>query len=534
MESGLQFILITVVLIALVLFATAWFQANKQLSHKTDTLLGGSVFDISTAQAAQRIINGSLPHDETYVLSGGSVAFNLQMELLYDARSSEYTADIDVFPKATNIMDWLVYYILVGMVGRFARLQVRIGQQTNNTVYFKYIWTGHEKAIQKPSTVEYKIMHYLTNRLEQEFLARGYRKIGRSQAPAGHPNTTLHFEMNEEATVQKRQARAQLNKQWWRSYVASAQGIKDYPFWPNPQDYSEAVQAPQISFMDEDLKTSSVAMNILGIPKVASGMFASVYQFSKEHEQWAVRCFNTKLIDQHERYKAISKFILADDLTYTVDFNYIEDGIKVNGHWFPILKMNWVDGITLEAYIERNLDQPHVLAHLREQFETMMTKLRANSIAHGDLQHGNIMVSHDELYLVDYDGFFVPELKGRFSNELGHPNYQHPGRRDRHFGEYLDNFSAHVIDLTLLILIEDPALWQRFRGGDECLLFRKADYVDPENSALFKALSSSESKPIQAAAVTLKRLLRLELEDIPFLEAEATAVKIEVKETKPA
>jgi predicted unusual protein kinase regulating ubiquinone biosynthesis (AarF/ABC1/UbiB family) len=107
--------------------------------------------------------------------------------------------------------------------------------------------------------------------------------------------------------------------------------------------------------------------------------------------------------------------------------------------------MEWVDGLTLDQYIYENLENPTKLDALASQFSKMMYEMRAAGIAHGDLQHGNIIIVDEEIRLVDYDGMFVPALDGLTSNELGHNNYQHPTRSAEHFGDYLDNFSAWTI-----------------------------------------------------------------------------------------
>ncbi len=528
MEVFTSFVILLLIIAAVVIIFVGNAHNYKRIAYRAETQVGGCVLDISTAQQAQGLIRGGLPHDETEALNAGSVHFFTRANYQYSAQSSECTVDVEVFPQPTNLKE-TIWYMAVGMFGPFATLHVRIGQQTKNSVYLKYRWSGEENALQKPHSIEYTIMNYLINRIEHEFTVKGYNKTHKNLSSAVAPNQMQHEKQADEAQLlHNKQARAALQKQWWRSYVASAHGLRDYPFWPNPQDYAEAVQASGVNFMDEELKTGEVTMNALGIPRVATGMFASVYQFSKDqHQHWAVRCFNTKLIDQHERYKAISKFILADDLPYTVDFNYLEDGIKVNGYWFPILKMNWVDGLTLDTYIERNLNQPHVLENLRKEFRVMMAKMRQNDIAHGDLQHGNIMIANDEIYLVDYDAFYVPELKGRFSNEIGHPNYNHPQRRDKHFGPYMDNFPAQIIDFSLTILLEDSSTWKRFKGGDECLLFRRKDFLEPESSELVNFLKLHKSAAMQEIAKSLATFLRLEVEEVPYLggDAQGAALK---------
>ncbi|MBX9720111.1 MAG: hypothetical protein K2X81_01845 [Candidatus Obscuribacterales bacterium] len=241
-----------------------------------------------------------------------------------------------------------------------------------------------------------------------------------------------------------------------------------------------------------------------------------------------MRCFDTRLRDQQERYKAISSFILADDLPYTVDFHYLEDGIKCSGAWYPILKMTWVQGQSIDAYVRDKLHDTEALVHLRQEFQTMMLKLKANGVAHGDLQHGNILVNSGEIYLVDYDGFYVPELAGRHSNELGHPNYQHPKRTEKYFGPYLDNFAAWLIDFSLLCLIEDPSLWTKFVGGDECLLLRHSDFVNPASSKLIAALKSHKSQKIRDALQKWLAILDMPIESIPSLGDEP-GVRLEIE-----
>jgi len=107
--------------------------------------------------------------------------------------------------------------------------------------------------------------------------------------------------------------------------------------------------------------------------------------------------------------------------------------------------MEWVEGEQFDDYIVESLGNPAKLGQLLTKFLAMMDELRQAGIAHGDLQHGNIIMCGNELRLVDYDGMFVPAMNGYLASELGHRNYQHPQRAAHHFGPYLDNFSAWVI-----------------------------------------------------------------------------------------
>ena len=293
--------------------------------------------------------------------------------------------------------------------------------------------------------------------------------------------------------------------------------------WPSPQEYNEAVQTPRICFKDNDLANSEPELTNLGIPRVVSGGFANVYRLrSDEHQiDMAVRCFVAPVKDQEERYRAISSFLLGSDLRCTVSFEYLEEGIAVAGNWFPALKMDWVDGLPLNIFIEQNLNRAR-LTDLRAKFQSMMETMRNWGIAHGDLQHGNIMVCDGELFLVDYDAMFVPALACYASNELGHPNYQHPLRTGNDYGPWLDNFSAWVIDTALLCLIHDASLIRKF-GGDESLLFRQADFANPEQSNLFCALQEHEVEEIRTRCAMLKQYLKMRPPAIPTFCTGASA-----------
>ncbi|MFN3333762.1 MAG: hypothetical protein ACK47M_14745, partial [Caldilinea sp.] len=141
-------------------------------------------------------------------------------------------------------------------------------------------------------------------------------------------------------------------------------------------------------------------------------------------------------------------------------------------------------------------------------------------IAHGDLQHGNLIVVQGRLKLIDYDGMYVPALAGRRSHEVGHRNYQHPQRSEVTFGPEIDHFSSWIIYTSLVALTAEPSLWQRLRGGDECLLFRREDFVAPERSPTLATLEQMGDARLTRLAATLRTLLTLAPEEIPPVYAQ--------------
>lgn len=258
--------------------------------------------------------------------------------------------------------------------------------------------------------------------------------------------------------------------------------------WPSARYFTEAIQCPSICFAHPQLRNTLPAVDRLGMPLVTSGQFAYVYKLKSMNGggDFAVRCFRGYLGDRDQRYLAIQDHLRNSPVSYLSNFAYAPEGILVGGNRFPILFMQWIEGPTLDLYIGEMLKRPDVLLHLSEEWLRLLGALRESGMAHGDLQHGNIIIEHGQLRLVDHDGIFVPAMEGWSASEVGHQHYQHPRRAAQHFDSKLDDFSALVIYLSLLSLAERPSLWQEHH--DENLLFTKTDFADPASSELFKKI----------------------------------------------
>jgi hypothetical protein len=181
--------------------------------------------------------------------------------------------------------------------------------------------------------------------------------------------------------------------------------------------------------------------------------------------------------------------------------------------------MEWIDGPTLDLYVEQILGNKPALTHLADEWLKVIGSLRETQAAHGDLQHGNLIVQNAQFRLIDLDGMFVPAMQGLNSNEIGHPHYQHPLRSFKDFNLGLDNFSSLVIHLSLLALAEAPELWRDFH--DENLIFAKPDFVNPDSSKLFAKLRKL-GPPIPQLAEALSRAAKGKQGDAPYLLDLAT------------
>ena len=283
---------------------------------------------------------------------------------------------------------------------------------------------------------------------------------------------------------------------------------------PRLGQYQLALQHPATAFDDAELKVATVETTPMGLPRVISGGFALTYHLKNGRREWAVRCFHREASELGRRYQAIGAMIAKAPAGPFVQAEYLTKGVQVEGAWHPITKMPWLAAVPLNRAIEANLER-RALARLAQQFRALVDRLALLGVAHGDLQHGNILVdAFGNLKLVDYDGMFVPALAGLGSNESGHVNYQHPGRNGQ-FDASLDRFSAAVIYTALSALAEDPALWSRYSNGEN-LLFKRADFDDPPASPLFADLLALPK--VRPLAERLQGLCRAEYAALPILK----------------
>jgi len=299
-------------------------------------------------------------------------------------------------------------------------------------------------------------------------------------------------------------------------------------FWPLPSEYQSALQYPHFCLLDDTLRSCIPEKDKLGFPKAISGSFAVVFPVYSNSTKWVVRCFSQPQKDRQERYALISKYLKNNPNQYLPDFEYIANGIRINGQSFPIIKMKWIEGELLDSFVKNNLSNPNVLKRLLVSLINLINTLNKSGIAHGDLQHRNILVVNGEIRLIDYDGMFVPGLENYSSCEQGHPNYQSPLRTASSFGKYLDNFSAWVIYLSLLALTIDPNLWSLNANDDECLLLKKSDFLSPELSPALTKLENIKNPELTRALQNFYNILSLSPEDIPMLDPQRTPPK-----TKP-
>ena len=231
-----------------------------------------------------------------------------------------------------------------------------------------------------------------------------------------------------------------------------------------------------------------------GEPYRSSGAFAVVFKMQDKRtgKYYALKCFTEEQEGRADAYRQIADELDMVDSPYITSVKYMEKELFVDSQCeedeFPVLLMDWVDGETMEAYIAANYRIQSAMSMLSYRFGKMAAWLRTQSFSHGDIKPDNIIVRPDgSLTLVDYDGMFVPSMKGSQSPTIGTRDFCHPLRTMDDFDETIDDFSLASIALSLKAISMKSTLLDIY-GASDRLLFSENDYRNPSNSKVISAL----------------------------------------------
>ena len=268
--------------------------------------------------------------------------------------------------------------------------------------------------------------------------------------------------------------------------------------YPSISDYIEALRDAEDSL--SELKDLRLVYDDQGHPIMSSGNFAVVFKMqAPTGEYHALKCFLRDQEERSERYRLIAEELQYVQSTYLVKFRYLESELFVDvpntgGEEYPVLLMDWVDGIPLDQYLKRIINETirnksYEKDLLAYRFSLLARWLVTQHFAHGDLKPDNICVRGDgSLVLLDYDGMYVPALSGRKPLEQGSPHYRHPLRSTLPFDEHIDDYSLSLIQLSLRAIALDETLYERY-SSCEYLLLSEQDQLNPYTSPVFKELN---------------------------------------------
>ena len=262
--------------------------------------------------------------------------------------------------------------------------------------------------------------------------------------------------------------------------------------YPLISEYVKAIQDAGDNL--EELAHLTPVLDDHGEPYRSSGAFAVVFKMQDKSsgKYYALKCFTEEQQGRAEAYRQIADELDLLDSPYITSVKYMEKELFVDSQCeedeFPVLLMDWVDGETMEAYIAANYQNQSAMLMLGYRFGKMAAWLRTQSFSHGDIKPDNIIVRPDgSLTLVDYDGMFVPSMKGSQSPTIGTRDFSHPLRTVDDFDETIDDFSLASIALSLKAISMKSTLLDIY-GASDRLLFSENDYRNPSNSKVISAL----------------------------------------------
>ncbi len=243
--------------------------------------------------------------------------------------------------------------------------------------------------------------------------------------------------------------------------------------FPLISEYKEAILNAEDNF--DKLSNLRPVLDAYGAPIMSSGNFAVVFKMTDGKKDYAIKCFLREQEERAEAYKQICEYLSGVESEYIVHTEYLENELFVDtsqsdDEEFPVLKMDWVNGVTLERYMDDIRNNQDRRVSLFKEFQKLSVWLLAQDFAHTDVKPDNILVARSNEYgrerlhlvLVDYDGMFVPSMEGQRARELGTPLYRFRGRTLDDFNERCDDYACVFIMLVLKINSLKPASFDQF------------------------------------------------------------------------
>ena len=250
-------------------------------------------------------------------------------------------------------------------------------------------------------------------------------------------------------------------------------------------DHEIIIGNKDLYFKEKKLKDGNVFLNKRNKHVRFPGGLCNVYKYVlQDGSLKALRIWKTIISEAKERSDAIAMYLKSLQSDYFVNFEYIKDAFSYNNFLYPIILMEWCEGVDMKRYIDENISNRKKIEDLANQFLEMVKYFHKVGISHGDLHHENIIVKDNgKIVVIDYDSMFVPSLKGYKDECGGYPGYQHPARvNNEYLSLKMDYFSELIIYLSLTLISKKPELWtSEVQNYDRELLGTIDELIKNEN-----------------------------------------------------
>lgn len=272
--------------------------------------------------------------------------------------------------------------------------------------------------------------------------------------------------------------------------------------WPEATDYAAALAHGSLDLTPLIAGQPEFVHQRFSQPVGRTGSSAVVYPIEIDEQRKALRLFTRAPDVPLERYRRLAgeRF----DQTPLQIPQVVPNSVVVDGVAFPALVGPWIEGPNLDDWVDDRVEDGDVgaLVAMRGQWLDIVRSMQAQPMAHGDLQHGNVIVTgNNQLELVDLDGVWTASTADLVPNERGHEHYQHPEfTPTRDWNQFADTFPAAVISLGLSIACEDPRYWQQSRGRSEDQMIVGAEHFANVAHPLWQVLMASPSASVAWSA----------------------------------
>jgi hypothetical protein len=272
---------------------------------------------------------------------------------------------------------------------------------------------------------------------------------------------------------------------------------------PSAEQYLQIVKEKPLGGL-ATLHSHRFIVNEGGEPWYSKGNYAIVFKTEQNSKNFAIRFFLDSEPEVFERYKQIQAFLNTKALYWKIPFQFLDKEVHVDGEYYPAVKMDWIDSLSLTEYLNSIVTQPALLTKLQQELVALSQNLEKTGIGHGNLNMDHIrFVKQGQthaLKLIDYDSMFIPAFKGKDSVSPGTAGFQHPMRLASDFSETIDRFSFWVFITALEAFKKDPGLWKNAKQNgfdkEEHILFTYRDLAFPQQSNAFQLLKQQRSEAL--------------------------------------
>lgn len=273
---------------------------------------------------------------------------------------------------------------------------------------------------------------------------------------------------------------------------------------PSPEEYIDAFINQTFCFRTmKDFKTTQVHNQVFYV----KGSNSVVFKMQDSHtgNYYAIKCYTGIKYDIYNRMEVVKEKLRLIDSPYLVKFKIVYNEININVNdlldeeviYFPVVIMDWVDGVTLDNYIPESEKAKDDFRKLINNYKAMSSWLLEQSFCHGDISPKNIITTKDNnIFLIDYDNvIFCDEDVPVSTKIMKDENFCNPCQTSFKYEDNIDNFSLVSIMISLIYKFESiPKTWERNPWGrnhnyyGRISFFKKEDYTDLDKSNLFNRI----------------------------------------------